>query len=271
MMPWLKNEKGFTMLELLVAVAIGTIILGGLYVLLQTGQFTSSRGGQKLDIQQAGRAALDTMARDLRMAGSGLPNPRDYSNPPAAFTAGSASSISFLEDSLNANTVLTANAASGTTTLSVSSTANFSPGSTLYLFGNDGGSPHPANHWQSATIANGGVGTGSLTLTSGLSHTYIAGSQVSSPGTYVYDLSGTTLRRDAGDGNGPQPLAENISGLEIKYYDNADTEINPPSLPAHLDDIRRMEITITAFKADRLRGDQTYVLKSSVRPRNIND
>ena len=44
-----------------------------------------------------------------------------------------------------------------------------------------------------------------------------------------------------------------------------------PSLPAHLDDIRRMEITITAFKADPLRGDQTYVLNSSVRPRNIND
>jgi prepilin-type N-terminal cleavage/methylation domain-containing protein len=266
----LKEDKGFTMLELLVAVAVSTIILVGLYLLLETGQFTTGRGKQKLDIQQSARAAQDTMARDLRMAGSGLPNPVDYPNPPAVFTGATASSLSFLADPFNANTVLTANAAAGATTISVSSTAQFSPGSTIYIYGNDGASPHPANHWQQATIANGGVGANSLTLTSpGLSQAYIAGSQVSLPRTYAYDLQGTTLRRDAGDGNGPQPLAENISGMEIKYYDSADTEINPPSLPAHLNDIRRMEITITAFKADRLRGDQTYVLKSSVRPRNI--
>jgi Tfp pilus assembly protein PilW len=248
-------------------VAISTIILGGLYLLLQTGYFTSSRGGQKLDIQQAGRAALDTMARDLRMAGSGLPNPRDYANPPTVFTAASSNSISFLEDPLPANTVLTANAASGATLLAVSSTANFSPGSALYIYGNDGASPNPANHWESATVAAGGVGVNSLTLTSGLSNNYIAGSQVSSPRTYAFDLNGTTLRRDPGDGNGPQPLAENISSLVIRYYDNTDTEF----VPGPLQNIRRMEITITAFKADSLRGDQTYVLTSSVQPRNIND
>jgi len=267
----LKGDKGFAMLELLVAAAVSVIILGGLYLLLETGRFTTGRGDQKLQIQQSARAALDTMARDLRMAGSGLPNPVDYPNPPAAFAGAASSSVSFLADPVNASTVLTAQAASGATIISVSSTANFSPGATAYIFGNDGASPNPANHWQQATIANGGVGSNSLTFTSGLSQTYIAGSQVSSPRTYAYDLSGTTLRRDAGDGDGPQPLAENISGIEIKYYDKADTEINPPSLPAHLDDIRRMEITITAFKADPLRGDQTYVLNSSVRPRNIND
>ncbi len=266
----LNDDKGFTLLELLVSIAVSAIILLGLYLLLETGLNTSSRGEQRLDIQQGARAALDTLVRDLRMAGSGLPNPRDYNNPPAAFTAATANSISFLTDPLNASTVLTANAAAGTATISVSSTPNFSAGGTLYIFGSDGGSP-PANHWESATIAEGGVAASSLTLTSGLSHTYIAGSQVAQPQTYTYDRNGTTLRRDAGDGNGPQPLAENISGIEIKYFNNSDSEINPPSLHAHLDDIRRLEINITAFKADRLRGDQTYLLKSSLRPRNIYD
>jgi type II secretory pathway pseudopilin PulG len=265
------------MIEVLVAMAISTIILLGLYLLLETSQFTSRRGEQKLDIQQAARAALDTMVRDLRMAGSALPNPGDYSNPPAAFTAATLSSVSFLMDPLNTSTVLTSNASSGSTIISVSSTAQFSPDTTIYIFGSDGASPNPANHWEQATIAPNGVGTNSLTLTSGISHTYIAGSHISCVLTYAYDLSGTTLRRDAGDGNGAQPLAENISGVEIKYFDNSDSEINltgssPPSVPSgRLKDIRRLEITLTAFKADRLRGDETFVLKSSVRPRNIYD
>jgi hypothetical protein len=77
------------------------------------------------------------------------------------------------------------------------------------------------------------------------------------------------LRRDAGDGNGAQPLAENISAMTIRYYDTADAEISPLSLPAHLHDIRRLEIRITAFKNNPLQGDQTFLLNSSVRPRNI--
>lgn len=264
-----RNDQGFTVLEILVAAAIGSIILLGLYVLLESGHNTSSRGQQKLDIQQAARAGLDTMVRDLRMAGSGVPNPLDYTNPPAAFTGGTVDSISFLADPLNANTVLTANASSGSTMISVNSTASFSAGGTVYIFGNDGGSP-PINHWETAVIAIGGVAANSLTLTAGLSNTYIAGSQIAQPRTYTYDLAGTTLRRDAGDGNGPQPLAENISAVTIRYYDTADAEISAASVPAQLNDIRRLEIRITAFKGGGpLQGNQTFRLDSSVRPRNI--
>lgn len=261
-----RNDQGFTVLEILVASAVGTIVLLGLYLLLETSHNTSSRGQQKLDIQQAARAGLDTMVRDLRTAGSGVPNPLDYTNPPAAFTAGTADSISFLADPLNANTVLTANASSGSTLISVNSTASFSPGGTVYIFGNDGESP-PINHWETRVISSK-TGT-SLTLNAGLSNSYIAGSQVAQPRTYTYDLAGTTLRRDAGDGNGPQPLAENISAMTIRYYDTADAEISPLSIPAHLNDIRRLEVRITASKGGELQGNQTFLLNSSVRPRNI--
>jgi hypothetical protein len=146
------------------------------------------------------------------------------------------------------------------------STTSFTAGGTIYIFGNDGGSP-PVNHWETRVISSK-TGT-SLTLNAGLSNNYIAGSQVAQPQTYAYDLQGTTLRRDAGDGNGPQPLAENISAMSIGYYDTTDSEISPASLSAHLADIRRLQITITAFKGSPLQGDQTFLLNSSVRPRNI--
>lgn len=266
-----RNNQGFTFVEVMVAVAVGAIILLGLYVLLETSQSTTSRGKLKLEIQQAARAALDTMARDLRMAGSGLPNARDYQNPPAAFTGATDNSVSFMMEPSNANTVFTAGVATGSVTLPVNSTSQFTPGGVIYLFGNDGDATHPMNHWEQKTIAAGGVGANSLTLTSGVSNNYIGGSQVSQPRTFTYDLSGTTLRRNAGDGNGPQPLAENITALQLRYFDNNDSEINNPGAGGQLDKIRRMEISITAFKADRLRGDQTYVLMSSVNHRNIQD
>jgi prepilin-type N-terminal cleavage/methylation domain-containing protein len=259
----LKDDRGFTVLEILVSVAVGTIVLLGLYALLQTGQNTTSRGEQKLDLQQAARAGLDTMVRDLRMAGSGLPNPHDYTNPDAAFTAATSNSVSFRIDPQSANTVLTANASPGTTVISLDSTTSFTAGGTIYIFGNDGGSP-PVNNWETRVISSK-TGT-SLTLDAGLSNTYNAGSQVAQPRTYAYDLLGTTLRRDAGDGNGAQPLAENISAMSIRYYDTTDSEIISPS--AHLADIRRLQITITAFKGSPLRGDQTFRLSSSIRPRN---
>ena len=123
----LQDDQGLHFAGVLVSAAVTTIILLGLYVLLETGLSTPSRGEQKLDIQQGARAAMDTMTRDLRMAGSGLPNPHDYHNSPTAFAAATASSISFLTDPLNANSVLTTNAAAGATTISVSSTTNFQP------------------------------------------------------------------------------------------------------------------------------------------------
>ncbi len=261
-----KDDRGFTVLEILVSVAVSTIILLGLYALLETGQNTTSRGEQKLDLQQAARAGLDTMVRDLRMAGSGLPNPHDYTNPDAAFTAATPNSVSFRIDPQSANTDLTANASSGTTVIYLNATDPFTAGGTIYIFGNDGGSP-PADHWETKVVSS--KTSTSLTLNLGLSNTYNAGSQVAQPRTYTYDLQGTTLRRDAGDLNGPQPLAENISALSIRYYDTTDSEISPASLSAHLANIRRLQITITAFKGSQLRGDQTFLLNSSIRPRNI--
>lgn len=63
------NNKGFTLVELLVALAISSIVMAAIFVTHQ-GQVQGKIAQEvTLEMQQGGRAAMDLMTRDLRMAG----------------------------------------------------------------------------------------------------------------------------------------------------------------------------------------------------------
>jgi type IV pilus assembly protein PilW len=63
------NEKGFTMVELLVYVSIMIIVLGALYSVLNTNTKSYSSQENRVQVTQDLRAALDLMATEIRMAG----------------------------------------------------------------------------------------------------------------------------------------------------------------------------------------------------------
>jgi prepilin-type N-terminal cleavage/methylation domain-containing protein len=72
-MPIKKTERGFTLLELLVASAIGIILLAivtSMFKLASTAIFTVT---QRAETQQNMRAAIELMTKDISLAGSGLP------------------------------------------------------------------------------------------------------------------------------------------------------------------------------------------------------
>jgi prepilin-type N-terminal cleavage/methylation domain-containing protein len=60
---------GFTLIELLIGVVLFLLILLGIYEMFDSGHLTFVKGERKLDVQQSARLAMDTMARELRMAG----------------------------------------------------------------------------------------------------------------------------------------------------------------------------------------------------------
>ncbi|MCI5165793.1 MAG: prepilin-type N-terminal cleavage/methylation domain-containing protein [Candidatus Electrothrix sp. GM3_4] len=63
------DRSGFTLIELMVALAIGSVIIIGIYSTYTGQQRISQTQDQVVEIQQNLRAGLDMMSRELRMAG----------------------------------------------------------------------------------------------------------------------------------------------------------------------------------------------------------
>ena len=68
-----KKLAGFTLVELLVSMAIGLVVLAAVVQLFKGGMDATRLVSQQSEMQQNVRAALNLIAKDASMAGSGLP------------------------------------------------------------------------------------------------------------------------------------------------------------------------------------------------------
>jgi type IV pilus assembly protein PilW len=64
-----RRAVGFSLVELLVAMTIGLVVLGGLYGVFTIQNKTFSKQELIVEMQQNARAAMDMMSREIRMAG----------------------------------------------------------------------------------------------------------------------------------------------------------------------------------------------------------
>jgi len=76
-----RDQRGFTLGELLIVVAILGIMLAGLLAVQMQGQQSYLIGSHRVEAQQNGRIALEMMTRELRSARSvtAIPNATDMS------------------------------------------------------------------------------------------------------------------------------------------------------------------------------------------------
>lgn len=89
----MNNKNGFTLVEILVAMAIASIVMAAIFVTHQAqvqGKITQE---VTLEMQQGGRAAIDLMTRELRMAGC---DPRGTAD--SGFVAATTGEIHFTMD-----------------------------------------------------------------------------------------------------------------------------------------------------------------------------
>jgi len=63
------NSTGFTLIEVLLAMVVSMIILGGAYMFFDSQQKQTTIQTNVSDVQQTLRAAMDFVSRDIRMAG----------------------------------------------------------------------------------------------------------------------------------------------------------------------------------------------------------
>jgi type IV pilus assembly protein PilW len=63
------RQRGFSLVEIMVAITLSLIILGGVLAVMYSSKVTYMENDRVARIQESGRAALDLMLRDLRGAG----------------------------------------------------------------------------------------------------------------------------------------------------------------------------------------------------------
>ena len=89
------SERGFTLAEALIASALGSLVLIGLYLMYETNQVTFTKGERQTDIQQNARIGLDRIVRELRLAGS---DPSSIIGGGTAILVAEASRVQFYAD-----------------------------------------------------------------------------------------------------------------------------------------------------------------------------
>lgn len=266
------GQAGFTLVEMLVVIAILGFAMAAVVGLYQTTQRTTSFALAGEDAQTSTRAALDLIVSDLRLINASRSLPIPPTSPSGFIAAANATSMTFLgdinQDTLDAarnDATITAFADVGATTVTVSSATGFAPGKVLYIA--DGSID------ENITITN--VAGTALTLAApGLVNWYSANSIVRSVEsvTWAWDPGTQSLCRNVGGGctapfSNDLTVASNVTTFQLKYFKADGTELTNP-VGTTLDDIRRIRVSMTVQVGA---GDQRVarLMEVDVKPRSL--
>lgn len=275
------DQRGYTLAELLITIAILGLVMAAVLGVQMTSNMMFLRGENQAEAQQGARAAM-LMEEDLRMAGYGCPDTGCVTPAPGVscsnlgvpaacaaanlrkVSAATASSVTFWADTQNASTTISANVATGATTVPVTSAAGIAVNDYIYL--NNGAT------WDYRRVT--AIAGNNLTVAAGLTNAYPQGVQVGRPRQMTYSFAAGTLSRNAGDGNGLQTLATGITNTvplpsQFTFYDTTDTLIAAANLNANLANIRRILIQTSTQSAQSTLGFGTFTINTNVRPRNL--
>ena len=256
------RRNGLTLIELLIALVLSSILIAALYRMFISQQKTYGTQEQVADMQQNVRIAIGQMTREIRMAGYGgniLAIFGDINGFTNIITPAENSITIILADQAG---VLKQSVTKGLNQLKVTNASVFNTDKKKYLC---------LNGLNNYLIQ--GIATDTITLTTPLSEDHVANESVYliKAITYSLGISGgkPALRRNENTGGGAQPVAENIESLRFTYFDkNGIVTSNPP-------DIRMVNVAVTA-KTNRadpeyMGGDgyRRRILSSHIYVRNM--
>jgi type IV pilus assembly protein PilW len=104
-----QRSAGFTLVEMLIALAMGSLILAGAGVAFQLGAQTLRGGADQADAQQNARWALERMVQEIRGAGyDPTSSPPTYTFDAVTFNVATAATNLTLQNDFNGNGALDA-------------------------------------------------------------------------------------------------------------------------------------------------------------------
>jgi prepilin-type N-terminal cleavage/methylation domain-containing protein len=270
----MRGSKGLSLVELLVALVVSSILMAAVYRTFISQQKTYVVQEQVVDMQQNVRVAIGRMMREIRMAGFG---PASAILPGATFDAKTLNNVVTVGTPAGGLTIITAG---GATTIAEDPTAanqikvsSLKDGQGNDLFDTGVRKYISVGGLETRQITAIDTGTKTLTLNSNLIQNPKQNTTVIALRAVSYQLSGLTLTRDENLGGGAAPVADNIAGLQFEYLDKDGVAIADPV--ANAANIRVVRVTVTAqtSQADPDYRDgggfRTRTITSNIRVRNM--
>jgi prepilin-type N-terminal cleavage/methylation domain-containing protein len=245
----LRQEDGFTLIEMLVSTAIMLTVTAGIFTVMNPSGGLFQAQAEMADVQQRLRVGVDTLKHDLLMAGGGAYSgshsgalnrffapvqPRRigflaaYDDTPETFRSDAITL--FYVSSTSAQTTLSAAMPATSAELKVDHPPNcppkdlcgFEEGMQILLY-DDTGSFEPLT----MTYVQGGVGRMERNRQGPLSNSYAAGAKIVEAQHHVYWLDRTTDQLMHYDGYlTPAAVVDNVVALDFEYHGDPD----PPAL-----------------------------------------
>ena len=258
------DQEGYTLIELLIALAMMGLIMAGVATAYSVGSATYLTGSNQAQVQQDTRVALMMLEEDLRLIGYGYPTATTLPKITNVTSTSTNVSITFWADLAGGSTVLAADVAAGATTLTVPSPTNIVTGDIIYLVNGAQWERRPVNAVTAGT-PNTAITVGAATAQyQNCPCLFPRGVQVGRPKLIVHawNQGAGAITRDIGDGNGAQTLVTGVQAFALTYLDaNGNTTTTPAN-------IRQVMINMTIQSASTFDGG-TAVITTDIRPRNL--
>lgn len=266
------REHGFTLIEILVAILLLALISQGLVSFFTTSSRLRLIAEIRIETHQAVAATMDTLARDVRLAGICFPSNGQFV-PLAGIDNGTQDQITIrLGNTANQSCVQTAlaagaDAAAGDNSLNLASAQGFAVNSLGYVTNGSAGD------FFKVTAVAGTVVTTDATW----SQAYpAASSTVYAMQEGIYRVNTTidprgpvlTSQRDRG---GEEVFADGITALNVQYRKTDNSVVDLPANDAEWRLVKEVLLSVTARSLTPLPGGGFHQETASftVKPRNL--
>jgi len=266
--------RGFSLVELLVALMASGIVLGIITGFFEFTARMRERMGLHTEAQQGLRALEDMVTQELRQAGACLPQTGNFIALDGA-DGGTRDRLTLRIGRTDPVTLVclaqatTAGVNIGGVLFPVADSSGFAPGDWVYI------TPNGATGSFRRLVA---VGPTSVTVDGGVTTFHPAGSGIYGIDQRVYQVDATTFGSPvltvSIDGGTPQPLVDGVDVFDLSYQTEPCPPCAPVNLPANQAEwrlVRAVTIrsTVRSVATGRDGHTASYSGETSVRPRNL--
>ena len=264
------RQRGFSLIEILVTLVIMGMITQALVSFFITSARLRSVADIRMETHQAVAATMDTLARDIRLAGICFPSNGQFVSL-GGVDNGTQDAITIrLGNTVNEScvqTALSADAAAGANTLSLASAQGFAVGSVGYVTNGSVG--------DFFTVT--GISGSDLTTNATWARAYPAASSgVYAMQEHIYRVNTTidsrgsvlTSQRDRGT---EEIFADGITALNVQYRNTDNSVVDLPASDAEWRLVKEVLLSVTARSLTPLPGGAFHQETASftVKPRNL--